>query len=133
MFLTFIQVAFLADKSVIELMLEGVEEVIIEFSVCLVLSLLGDASLYGRNWLFLIGYLPCCALGSEIFGEWLAAEGTRLVEGSVETGLADEVVFDCKGKRVYIAAIHQNIINKLIINHHGIIAIAILLHTFPIQ
>jgi hypothetical protein len=127
-FLTFIQVAFLTYKSVVKLMLEGIEEIVIELSVCLVLGLLGNASLDGGNWLLLIGSQSCCAFGSEIFGEWLAAEGTRLVEGGIETGLADQVVFDCKGKRGYIAAIHQNIIKQTDNNHHPIIPIPIPLH-----
>jgi hypothetical protein len=109
-FLTFIEIPFLIAKPMVEFMFEGVEEVIIEFSVGLVLSLFGNASLDGGYWLFFIGVEACCSFGSEIFGEWLAAEGTGFGEGGVETGLADEVVLDCKGKRGYIASIHQKII-----------------------
>ena len=76
-------------------MLEGVVQFVIELFEGLVVGLLNDLLLDGRNGLLLV-VDACCSFDPEIFGEGLVVEGSGFDESGIGAGLGDEVILDSK-------------------------------------
>jgi len=97
-------------------MLEWVVEVIIEFSVSIVMCLLDYSFLDNRDRPLFVIVQPICSFWAEVPRKWFRLERTRLYKGSVQTGLADEIVLDSKRRNseVIITLVHSSIKVKLL-------------------
>lgn len=95
-------------------MLEWVEKIVVQLSVGIVMGLLYNSSLNGRNRFFFIVIEPISSFWAVIDGKWFVLKWFRLDEGGVEAGLTDQVVFDCEGEGSYVALIHSFITQKRI-------------------
>jgi hypothetical protein len=89
LFLPLIQITLFTKKPLMQLVFEWVEQIVIKFSVGIVMGLLDDSFLDDRDRPLIITVHPVCAFWTEISGKRLWLKPSWLYESRVKTSFAD--------------------------------------------